>query len=111
MVLKANGISTVLPSRSTTARLLRIKLVVFLIKTFFNLKTVITIVLPTTPITAKVMMKAPKNTLIPKEISFTKGPLRSPGMEEFLELECSVAIALLCRPANGSSWARAYLIT
>ena len=95
MVLKASGMSTMLPRRSTAARLVRINLVVFLMKLFFTLNTVITIVLPIIPTMAKAVMNTPKNTLIPKDISFSIRPLFSSFIKEVLELEFSNAIALL----------------
>lgn len=67
----------------------------FLMKLFFTLNTVITIVLPIIPTMAKAVMKTPKNTLIPKDISFSIRPLFSSFIKEVLELEFSNAIALL----------------
>lgn len=77
MVLKASGMSTVLPSRSTTARLVRIKLVVFLVKMFFTFKTVTTVVLPIIPMTANKIIKIPRKILTEVDIPFTMWPFSS----------------------------------
>ena len=76
MMLKASGMSTMLPSRSTAARLVKIKLVAFLVKMFFILNTVMTIVLPITPIIAKRIIKTPRKVLTEVDICL---PIRPPS--------------------------------
>ena len=67
-MLKASGMSTMLPSTSTAARLVKIKLVAFLVEMLLILSTMMTMVLPIMPTIAKRTIKTPRKILTEVDI-------------------------------------------